>query len=114
MKNFLKIEQLAILVAAIMIYYKLDYSWLWFAILFLSPDIFMISYLFGNKVGAISYNFIHSYILTIGLALIGYFFKIEWCIMLGLIFTAHAALDRFLGFGLKTFEGFKFTHLNKL
>ena len=86
MKNFLKIEQLAILVAAIMIYYKLDYSWLWFAILFLSPDIFMI----------------------------GYFFKIEWCIMLGLIFTAHAALDRFLGFGLKTFEGFKFTHLNKL
>ncbi|WP_414820051.1 DUF4260 family protein [Staphylococcus epidermidis] len=46
--------------------------------------------------------------------LIGYFLHIEWCLMIGLIFFAHIALDRFLGFGLKKYDGFKSTHLDNL
>lgn len=114
MKNLLKLEQLAILIVTLIIYYKLDYSWFLFAILFLAPDIFMLGYLFGNKIGAISYNFIHNYFTTIALILIGYFLHIEWCLMIGFIFSAHIAFDRFLGFGLKKYDGFKSTHLGDL
>lgn len=114
MKNILKLEQLALLILMIVLYSLLKLSWMWFAILFLAPDIFMLGYLFGNKIGAISYNFIHNYFTTISLILIGYFLHIEWCLMIGLIFSAHIALDRFLGFGLKKYDGFKSTHLDNL
>ena len=114
MKNILKLEQLALLILMIVLYSLLKLSWMWFAILFLAPDIFMLGYLFGNKIGAISYNFIHNYFTTISLILIGYFLHIEWCLMIGLIFFAHIALDRFLGFGLKKYDGFKSTHLDNL
>ncbi len=114
MKNILKLEQLALLIFMIVLYSLLKLSWMWFAVLFLAPDIFMLGYLFGNKIGAISYNFIHNYFTTISLILIGYFLHIEWCLMIGLIFFAHIALDRFLGFGLKKYDGFKSTHLDNL
>lgn len=114
MKNLLKLEQLALLVFIVVLYSILKLSWLWFAILFLTPDIFMLGYLFGNKIGAITYNFIHNYFTTITLILIGYFLHIEWCLMIGLIFTAHIAFDRFLGFGLKKNDSFKSTHLGDL
>ena len=112
MKNLLKLEQLGILMSMVFMYYKLDYAWFWCAILFFAPDILMIGYLFGNKIGAISYNLVHNYILTFSLIIIGYLINNQTLIMIGLIFTAHTSFDRFLGFGLKTFEGFKFTHLN--
>ena len=114
MKNILKLEQLALLILMIVLYSLLKLSWMWFAILFLAPDIFMLGYLFGNKIGAISYNFIHNYFTTIALILIGYFLHIEWCLMIGFIFSAHISFDRFLGFGLKKYDGFKSTHLGDL
>ena len=114
MKNILKLEQLALLIFMIVLYSLLKLSWMWFAILFLAPDIFMLGYLFGNKIGAISYNFIHNYFTTISLILIGYFLNIEWCLMIGFIFSAHISFDRFLGFGLKKYDGFKSTHLGDL
>ncbi len=114
MKNFLKFEQLVLFIAIIYIYYQLDYSWMWFAILFLTPDIFMLGYLFGTKIGAISYNFIHNYATTILIIAIGYFTKNDTITMIGLIFSAHIAMDRLLGFGLKYFDDFKSTHLSKL
>lgn len=114
MKTILKLEQLAFFIFFIILYSLLKLSWMWFAILFLAPDIFMLGYLFGNKIGAISYNFIHNYFTTITLILIGYFLHIEWCLIIGFIFSAHTAFDRFLGFGLKKFEGFKSTHLGDL
>ncbi|WP_413532235.1 DUF4260 domain-containing protein [Empedobacter brevis] len=114
MKYILKLEQLGVLIFIIVLYSVLKLSWMWFAILFLSPDIFMLGYLFGAKVGGISYNFIHNYFTTIVLILIGYFLNIEWCLMIGFIFSAHIAFDRFLGFGLKKYDGFKSTHLGDL
>jgi len=69
---------------------------------------------FWNKIGAISYNFIHNYFTTISLILIGYFLHNEWSLMIGFIFSAHIAFDRFLGFGLKKYDGFKSTHLGDL
>lgn len=114
MKNFLKLEQLALLIGLLFIYNQLGFSWMWFAILFLSPDLFMLGYLFGNKIGAITYNFIHNYAITILIITIGYFTENKTVIMIGLIFSSHIAFDRILGYGLKKYDGFKSTHLGNL
>ncbi|WP_322971032.1 DUF4260 domain-containing protein [Faecalibacter sp. LW9] len=114
MKNFLKFEQISILIFTILVYHQFEYSWLWFAILFFSPDLFMIGYLLGNKVGAICYNFIHSYLISVFLFMIGFYLKNDHIMMISLIINAHISFDRTLGYGLKKYEGFKFTHLGNL
>lgn len=82
--------------------------------LFLTPDIGMIGYAFGNKVGAFSYNFFHHKSLAIGLYLVGVYFQNDILMLAGTIFFAHAAFDRILGYGLKYEKGFEFTHLGGL
>ena len=36
-------------------------SWIWFWVLFLAPDLSMIGYVFGPRVGAVTYNAGHLY-----------------------------------------------------
>lgn len=114
MKNILKLEQLTLFFICIYMYAHFGYSWIWFVGLFFTPDLLMLGYLFGNKVGAICYNLVHTYITSFALALIGYLYSFDNVLMVGMIFTSHIAFDRMLGYGLKKFEGFKFTHLGNL
>ncbi len=114
MKYSLKLEQFAFFVALIYIYFLFNFSWWTFAFLFFVPDLMMIGYLFGNKVGAICYNSIHHYATTILLFFIGYLSEHSTLMMVGIIFSAHIAFDRVLSYGLKKSEGFKFTHLGNL
>lgn len=76
----------------------------------LLPDIGMAGYLFGNKTGSIVYNLFHHIGLAILLIFIGYFAGQEIVQLTGIIVFSHAAMDRFFGYGLKYFKGFKFTH----
>lgn len=108
----LRLEGFAIGVAAISAYANLEQSWTLFAILFLAPDLAMLCYGFGPRVGAIAYNALHSYI---GPAVVG---AISWvagwseAIALVTIWIAHIGLDRAIGYGLKHRSGFKTTHLS--
>ena len=68
-KLLLQIEGGAILVATCVIYHQLHGSWLWFALLFLVPDISMFGYMINKKVGAMAYNFAHTYTIPILLSL---------------------------------------------
>lgn len=114
MKNILKIEQLLILILAIYIYANFQFSWFLFAVLFFSPDLMMLGYLINNKFGAVCYNIVHTYIFSVGLLLVGLMLDNDLLLKLGLIFSAHIAFDRTLGYGLKTYKGFKSTHLGEL
>ncbi|CAM3282005.1 DUF4260 domain-containing protein [Empedobacter stercoris] len=114
MKTILKAEQVIILILAIFTYAQFQFSWILFAVLFFSPDIMMLGYLINNKIGAISYNLVHSYIFSIGLILIGLMVNSNFSLKVGLICTAHIAFDRILGYGLKTYKGFKSTHLGDI
>jgi hypothetical protein len=71
----------------------------------------MIGYAINARVGAITYNAIHSYIgpLVGGYAL---FTSKHLPLLLALVWIAHIAFDRILGFGLKYTTCFKDTHLN--
>lgn len=97
-------------VAAVGTYAWLGASWWLFAILFLVPDLSMVGYLRGPRLGAAIYNAGHWYVLpailiALGLATDG------TITLIGLIWAAHIGFDRALGFGLKYAEGFKANHL---
>ena len=59
MKNVIKLEELAMLLLSIVLFYRLSFAWWWYPTLILSPDLSMIGYVFGNRIGAITYNFAH-------------------------------------------------------
>lgn len=113
-KWVLRIEAVAVLTLALFFYNVLAFNWTTFFIYFLLPDISFIGYLFGKRVGAISYNCAHSYIgpaivFMLFLGLGGEIFQI-----IGLIWIAHIGFDRALGYGLKYEKGFAYTHLGKI
>ena len=109
-RNILRIEAAALLAALLIAYYEMHASWLLFVVLILAPDVGMIGYLRGTRVGAWSYNVLHSYIgPVIALAAAVEFSRAV--LPFAIIWTAHIALDRTLGYGLKYSDSFAHTHL---
>ena len=110
----LKLEEAALFLATILLYKHLHNSWLLFALLFLTPDLFMLSYLANPSTGAALYNLAHTLVLPLTLFLIAYPTNHPILIAIALIWIAHIASDRFLGYGLKYPTFFKDTHLQHL
>nr|WP_317129544.1 DUF4260 family protein [Aequorivita sinensis] len=57
MKTTLKIEELTQLILGVFLFSLLDYSWWWFPILILAPDIGAIVYLVNSKIGQLFISF---------------------------------------------------------
>ena len=95
---------------ALLLFEQAGGSWWTFLLLFLLPDLSMLGYLAGKSVGATIYNAAHSYATPAILFISGQF--LPWIDPnLAVIWAAHIALDRALGFGLKASTGFRHTHL---
>lgn len=109
----LRLEGLLLLAAAVSGYALLDGGWLFFALLFLAPDLSMAGYLRGPAVGATVYNAGHTYLAPAALLLHGWFGGSLLAAQLGLVWVAHIGVDRLLGFGLKRPTGFRDTHLDR-
>lgn len=107
----LRLEGFAIGLAAIFTYAGLEQSWTQFAIFFLVPDLAMLGYAFGPRVGAIAYNAMHSYIGPAAIGMISWLSGGSEAYALATIWVAHIGLDRAIGYGLKLRLGFKTTHL---
>jgi hypothetical protein len=84
-----------------------------FAGLILAPDLSMLGYLAGPRVGAIVYNAVHTLIAPAVLAAAA-LLAAPLLTPLSLILLAHIAADRALGYGLKHSTGFKDTHLGQI
>ncbi|MGH1415620.1 MAG: DUF4260 domain-containing protein [Pelagimonas sp.] len=108
----LRLEGFAIGLAAISAYATLEQSWTLFAVLFLAPDLAILGYAFGSRVGTISYNAMHSYIGPAAVGTICWFANWSEAIALVAIWIAHIGFDRAIGYGLKHRSGFKTTHLS--
>lgn len=113
-KVLLHIEGIATLLTASIVYHTAGYSWTWFAILFLLPDISMIGYAFNRNLGSTIYNLGHTHSSVGLLAAIGYFLATPTLYAAALIWLAHIGFDRALGYGLKYPNSFKDTHLSRL
>jgi hypothetical protein len=110
----LRAEEAILLIATIFAYQHLHYSWLLFTILFLTPDLFMLGYLANVRLGAAIYNLAHTLTLPLTLLLVSYIEHWRLAAALALIWTAHIAFDRLLGYGLKYPTHFKDTHLQHI
>lgn len=111
LKIILRIEGLCILLACLLAYEKFGAGWGIFALFFLVPDLSMLGYLAGSKAGALLYNIAHSYIGAALILGIGILLSSHLAITAGIIWIAHIALDRTLGYGLKYSTDFRSTHL---
>jgi hypothetical protein len=114
MKNIIKLEEMAMLIVSVLALMYLKVPYFYYLILFLGPDISMLGYLLGNKTGAISYNIFHHKGIAMTLFVVGFIYNIWLLQVAGLILFGHSSMDRMMGYGLKTFEGFKFTHLGAI
>ncbi len=74
----------------------------------------MLGYLSGTRVGAASYNLFHTYAAPGLLAALGLLTKSPPVVSVALVWFAHIAFDRMVGFGLKYPTGFLDTHLHRL
>lgn len=114
MKSILKAEEMAMLAMSVYGLYFLKAEWWYYLILLIGPDISMIGYLAGNKIGAVCYNIFHHKAIGVILIFAGVFTG-NWALnVAGLIIFGHSSMDRMLGYGLKYAEGFKFTHLGSI
>lgn len=107
----LRIEGASVLVVSILLYRQSHVSWILFAALFLSPDLFMLGYLVNPRIGAAVYNSVHT-LLAPGVWIAITILASKWQMLpFALILTAHIGFDRMLGYGLKYPTRFKDTHL---
>jgi hypothetical protein len=109
-----RIEGLALLVLAVVVYSTSDQSWWWFALLQLAPDLSMIGYLRDPKLGAAIYNAGHALIWPALLLAVGLPISRPWLIAAGAIWLSHIGMDRAFGYGLKLPDSFKHTHLGTM
>lgn len=114
-RTLLRLEALVFLLIALYAYYSLDGSWIMFILLLFVPDLSMAGYLANPRVGAMTYNVVHNYILAALIVVLGTFvLSNELVTLIGIILFAHIALDRTLGLGLKYPTSFKDTHLDRV
>ncbi|ESW70425.1 hypothetical protein X760_18790 [Mesorhizobium sp. LSHC422A00] len=110
----IRLEWVAVAVVAILAYAASGVSWWLFALLILAPDLSMLGYLAGARIGAVAYNALHILIVPLLLALAGYVLANSTATAIGLIWIIHIAVDRALGYGLKLSTGFQDTHLGRI
>lgn len=114
MKYVIKLEELVMLALSIFALNYLQVSWWYYLILFVGPDISMLGYVFGNKIGAACYNIFHHKGIALIVLLLGIIYTDLFLQVTGIILFGHSSMDRMFGYGLKYSKGFTFTHLGAI
>ena len=109
---FLRLEAIGIAALSIIAFGAVGGDWSTQFLWLLVPDLAMVGYLWGARVGGFSYNLTHNYALPIILGLVGAYLGQLALLHIALLWSAHVGIDRLLGFGLKYKTGFTHTHLH--
>ncbi len=110
----LRTEGAVLFAASVLLYSRLGVSWIPFVVLLLAPDLAMLGYLRGTRLGAVTYNLAHTYALPGLVALLAMTTQSRLAYALALIWFAHIGMDRLLGYGLKYPTSFHHTHLGTI
>ena len=109
-----RIENAFVLLACLYIYHQLGFQWALFAALFFIPDLSILFYVFANRrIGGMAYNLAHCYVGPFVVSLWGWQSGDPLIQSIGLIWLAHAAFDRAIGWGLKYPDSFCNTDMGK-
>jgi hypothetical protein len=110
----LRLEGAVAFAAATALYFHGDHAWWLYLALALAPDLSMVGYAAGERVGAAAYDTFHTYAFPIALATVGVLADTGGLVAVGLVWIAHIGADRAIGYGLKYPTGFKDTHLQRV
>ena len=110
----LRLEGAAVLAGSLVLYFHEGFGWLALVLLALAPDLAMVGYAAGERVGAAAYDLAHNEVLPIALGVAGVLAGGGLAVQLALIWLAHIGLDRLVGYGLKYPTAFKDTHLQRV
>jgi Domain of unknown function (DUF4260) len=113
-RTLLRLEGLTLFAGMTLLYAVWGGYWWIYVILFLAPDLSFLGYLAGPRVGAVVYNAAHSYMAPMTLMTTGFALTSPLTLSIAMIWLAHIGFDRTLGYGLKYFAGFGFTHLGRI
>ena len=111
-RSFLRLEGLTVFTVTLAGYFTLDGPIWLLLVLALAPDLAMIGYLAGPRLGSVCYNVFHTYTLPAVLGALGFWADIELALLVALVWAAQIGADRLVGYGLKFETGFKETHLS--
>lgn len=111
-RAFLRLEGLIVLGLSLGGYVAVDGPIWLLVVLALAPDLSMVGYLAGPKIGSLSYNVVHTYSLPLVLGAIGVWTGVPVALWVALVWTGHIGADRLFGYGLKYETGFQETHLS--
>lgn len=109
----LHVEGAAVAVAAVALYFHAGYTWWLLVVLVLAPDLTLVGYLAGRRVGAAIYNVAHTSMPPVALGAVGAIAGTDIAVQLALIWITHIGIDRAIGYGLKYPTSFKETHLQR-
>src|ERR1700737_1231223 len=109
-----RLEGGMLLALSLLLFSKYSGAWLLYALLILAPDLFMLGYLRGPRVGAAVYNLGHTWLLPGILAAAGLAGNSNVIASLAIIWFGHIGADRLLGYGLKLPASFQATHLGAI
>jgi hypothetical protein len=109
-RRWLRLEAAVLLVGALIAYATTKQHWWLVPVVLLLPDVAMLGYVRDTRIGAIVYNVAHTTPVPALIIGLGWWQHRP----LVLVWLAHLALDRLMGYGLKYDDHFQHTHLGVL
>jgi Domain of unknown function (DUF4260) len=110
-RTWLRAEGFATFVAGIAIFVSTGGPWPLLLPLLLLPDVSMVGYLRGPRLGALTYNVVHTWATALPVLGLGLWSGTAWLTTIGAVLVAHVGMDRAAGYGLKLPTSFHETHL---
>jgi len=110
----LRLEGVLLFVVSVAAYWQLGGNWTLFALLILVPDLFMLGYLLNVRIGAVIYNIGHTLAVPLVAGAAAVMTRSDALLPFVFIWSAHIAMDRMLGYGLKYPTYFRDTHLQRV
>ena len=112
--RWLRLDGLVLLASALVLFAATHQPWWLVPAVILLPDLFMLGYLRGPRIGAAFYNLGHTGLLPGILAGAGILGGTRLTVSIALIWLGHIGVDRLLGYGLKLPSAFQDTHLGRI
>jgi Domain of unknown function (DUF4260) len=113
-RALLHTEGAAVFAGATLLYFHGDHPWWLYLVLALAPDLSMLAYVVGARVGTVAYDAVHTSLAPVAVAVAGVVADAGTLVAVALVWLAHIGADRALGYGLKYERGFEDTHLQRV
>jgi Domain of unknown function (DUF4260) len=113
-RRWLRLEAAVVLAGCLVTFSTTHRSWWLVPLAILLPDVVMVGYLGGTRLGAIFYNAAHSAPAPAVVIALGWWQHEPLVAAIGLIWLAHIGADRVMGYGLKYDDHFGHTHLGRI